>query len=79
MDEYFRNRLSETNKNEVGPTFVYLFNHKASASFTEIFKGGRENYYGNVFISFIFLFFFINLRLLLSFSFLPLYFVKGHF
>lgn len=46
MDEYFRIRLGKENKGKVGPTYAYLFNHKASASFTEIFKGGRENYYG---------------------------------
>lgn len=46
MDEYFRIRLSEENKSKRGPTYIYLFNHKGSASFSEIFKGGRENYYG---------------------------------
>lgn len=29
-----------------GDTFVYLFSHKGSCSFTEIFKGGSEAYYG---------------------------------
>lgn len=48
---------------KIGPTYVYLFAHKGSASFTEIFKGGRENYYGNVYLCFIILlqpFFYFN-------------------
>ncbi|XP_055308049.1 juvenile hormone esterase isoform X2 [Sitodiplosis mosellana] len=43
MDQYLELRLSHK---KVAPTYVYLFTHKGSASFTEIFKGGRENYYG---------------------------------
>lgn len=46
MDEYLRIRLSNNKNRKIGTTYVYLFAHKASASFTEIFKGGRENYYG---------------------------------
>uniref|UniRef100_A0A1B0D937 Carboxylesterase type B domain-containing protein n=1 Tax=Phlebotomus papatasi TaxID=29031 RepID=A0A1B0D937_PHLPP len=46
FDEYLRIRLTKSKGKRVGPTFVYLFAHKGSASFTEIFKGGRENYYG---------------------------------
>lgn len=44
MDQYLELRLSHKNR---GPTYVYLFTHKAAASFTEIFEGGRENYWGN--------------------------------
>lgn len=51
MDEYFRIRFSQENKWKRGTTFIYLFNHKASASFTEIFKGGRENYYGERYLA----------------------------
>lgn len=46
FDEYLRIRLTKSKGKRVGSTFVYLFAHKGSASFTEIFKGGRENYYG---------------------------------
>ncbi|XP_059619894.1 venom carboxylesterase-6 [Phlebotomus argentipes] len=45
FDEYLRIRLTQS-QGKRGPTFVYLFAHKGSASFTEIFKGGREKYYG---------------------------------
>ncbi|XP_031627736.1 venom carboxylesterase-6 [Contarinia nasturtii] len=43
MDQYLELRLSHEN---IAPTYVYLFTHKGSASFTEIFKGGQENYWG---------------------------------
>ncbi|XP_053670190.1 juvenile hormone esterase [Anopheles nili] len=50
MDEYLRIRFLNNSQRQsqvkAGPTFVYLFAQKASASFTEIFKGGKENYYG---------------------------------
>ncbi|XP_050088425.1 juvenile hormone esterase [Anopheles aquasalis] len=53
MNEYLRIRLLSKKTNitsdanvEVGPTYVYLFAQKASASFTEIFEGGKDNYYG---------------------------------
>ncbi|XP_055677254.1 juvenile hormone esterase [Lutzomyia longipalpis] len=46
FDEYLRIRLTKGDRKKLGPTFVYLFAHKGSASFTEIFKGGRESYYG---------------------------------
>uniref|UniRef100_A0A182QQQ3 Carboxylic ester hydrolase n=1 Tax=Anopheles farauti TaxID=69004 RepID=A0A182QQQ3_9DIPT len=50
MDEYLRIRLLGSERRPsgatVGPTYVYLFAQKASASFTEIFEGGKENYYG---------------------------------
>uniref|UniRef100_A0A182NR34 Carboxylic ester hydrolase n=1 Tax=Anopheles dirus TaxID=7168 RepID=A0A182NR34_9DIPT len=50
MDEYLRIRLLGNHRRSpgvtVGPTYVYLFAQKASASFTEIFEGGKENYYG---------------------------------
>lgn len=43
MIDYLKLRFS--NKNQAN-TFVYLFTHKGSASFTEIFKGGSETHYG---------------------------------
>lgn len=43
MDWYLRLRLSQKS---AAPTYVYLFTHKGSASFTEIFHGGREAYHG---------------------------------
>lgn len=43
MDQYLELRLSHKN---IAPTYAYLFTHKGAASFTEIFKGGRENYWG---------------------------------
>lgn len=46
IENYLRIRLEKSDQSKVGPTFVYLFNHKAAASFTELFKGGREKYYG---------------------------------
>lgn len=48
MDEYLRIRLLGENKrsSKPGPTYVYLFAHKGQASFTEIFQGGKENFYG---------------------------------
>jgi len=39
IDEYLRLRVSQEG---VAPTYVYLFDHKGAASFTEIFKGGWE-------------------------------------
>lgn len=48
IDEYIRLRLKSfkaTPKN-VAPTYVYLFEHKGAASFSELFKGGREKFYG---------------------------------
>lgn len=42
MDLYLQKRIESSN---AGPTYVYLFAHKGSASFTEIFKGG-ETFYG---------------------------------
>ncbi|XP_062554663.1 carboxylic ester hydrolase [Armigeres subalbatus] len=48
MDEYLRIRLTESNSvaGSVGPTYVYLFAQRTAASFTEIFEGGKEKYYG---------------------------------
>lgn len=43
MDQYLEMRLSHK---KIAPTYTYLFSHKGSASFTEIFKGGKENYWG---------------------------------
>ncbi|SPP78197.1 venom carboxylesterase-6 [Drosophila guanche] len=42
IDEYLRLRLSQSG----GPTYVYLFDHKGAASFSEIFKGERNEFYG---------------------------------
>ncbi|XP_037938711.1 venom carboxylesterase-6 [Teleopsis dalmanni] len=48
IDEYMRIRMNSltTGNSNVGPTYVYLFDHKGAASFSELFKGGREDYYG---------------------------------
>ncbi|XP_055911613.1 venom carboxylesterase-6 [Eupeodes corollae] len=48
LDEYLRLRVDALSKDKtsVGPTYVYLFDHKGAASFTEIFEGGKEDYYG---------------------------------
>ncbi|XP_031636223.1 venom carboxylesterase-6-like [Contarinia nasturtii] len=43
MDSYLRMRLSHR---DAAPTYVYLLTHKASASFTEIFNGDPETFYG---------------------------------
>jgi carboxylesterase type B len=43
MIDYLKLRFSNDQR---GDTFVYLFTHKGSCSFTEIFKGGSEAYYG---------------------------------
>lgn len=48
IDEYLRQRLDGKKTIPVGPTWVYLFAHKGAASLTEIFKGGRENYFGKL-------------------------------
>lgn len=45
FDETVRERLQH---NDAAPTFVYLFAHKGEASFTEIFHGGKENFYGMI-------------------------------
>lgn len=39
MDLYLQKRISNEKS---GPTYVYLFAHRGSASFTEIFKGGEQ-------------------------------------
>lgn len=48
IDEYIRLRLKsyKAAPNTVAPTYVYLFEHKGAASFSELFKGGREMFYG---------------------------------
>lgn len=43
MIDYLKIRFADENR---ANTFVYLFTHKGSCSFTEIFKGGAESYYG---------------------------------
>lgn len=43
MIDYLKIRFADENR---ANTFVYLFSHKGSCSFTEIFKGGAESYYG---------------------------------
>ncbi|XP_030378452.1 venom carboxylesterase-6 isoform X2 [Scaptodrosophila lebanonensis] len=42
IDEYLRLRMAAGK----APTYVYLFDHKGAASFSEIFKGGHDDYYG---------------------------------
>lgn len=44
MDSFLRMRLAH---NDVASTYVYLMTHKASASFSEIFNGDPETFYGN--------------------------------
>ncbi|XP_023303516.2 venom carboxylesterase-6 [Lucilia cuprina] len=48
IDEYIRLRLKsyKAAPKNVAPTYVYLFEHKGAASFSELFKGGREMFYG---------------------------------
>lgn len=43
MIDYLKLRFSNEQR---AKTFVYLFTHKGSASFSEIFKAGSETYYG---------------------------------
>lgn len=43
MIEYLKIRFTDPAHAD---TFVYLFTHKGSCSFTEIFKGGAESYWG---------------------------------
>ena len=43
MIDYLKLRFTDEKRAE---TFVYLFTHKGACSFTEIFKGGSEAYYG---------------------------------
>ncbi|XP_031616881.1 cholinesterase 2-like, partial [Contarinia nasturtii] len=43
MDSYLRMRLSHT---DAAPTYVYLLTHKASISFSEVFNGDPETFYG---------------------------------
>lgn len=43
MIDYLKLRFSSEKR---AATYVYLFTHKGSCSFTEIFKGGAEAYYG---------------------------------
>lgn len=46
IDEYLKIRLLGNPTVKNAATYVYLFAHKGAASLTEIFKGGRETYYG---------------------------------
>ncbi|XP_031628536.1 liver carboxylesterase 1-like [Contarinia nasturtii] len=43
MDSYLRMRLSHR---DAAPTYVYLLTHKASISFSEVFNGDPETFYG---------------------------------
>lgn len=43
MDAYLRMRLAHK---DTAPTYVYLLTHKASASFSEVFNGDPETFYG---------------------------------
>ncbi|XP_034475720.1 venom carboxylesterase-6 [Drosophila innubila] len=45
IDEYLQMRLHPQHS-KVAPTYVYLFEHKGAASFSELFKGGRNDFYG---------------------------------
>lgn len=42
VDEYLQLRLDD----QLAPTYVYLFDHKGAASFSEIFKGAHNEFYG---------------------------------
>ncbi|KAM8719542.1 hypothetical protein ACLKA7_005733 [Drosophila subpalustris] len=46
IDEYLQMRLDPDQHSKVAPTFVYLFDHRGAASFSEIFKGARNDFYG---------------------------------
>ncbi|XP_004535155.2 venom carboxylesterase-6 [Ceratitis capitata] len=49
IDEYIRQRIAakDSLKNTILPSlYVYLFEHRSPASFSELFKGGHEDYYG---------------------------------
>lgn len=43
MDSYLQLRLNDKN---VPPTYVYLLTHKGSASYTVLFNGDPDTYYG---------------------------------
>ncbi|KAL7018068.1 hypothetical protein ACKWTF_010617 [Chironomus riparius] len=45
MVDYLKKRFAIKN---AAPTYVYLLSHKGASSFTEVFKGGTENFYGTV-------------------------------
>lgn len=45
MDAYLRMRFAH---NDTASTYVYLLTHKASASFSEIFNGDSETFYGTL-------------------------------
>ncbi|XP_053950482.1 carboxylic ester hydrolase isoform X1 [Anastrepha ludens] len=46
IDEYIRQRVDAKKSLKMPPFYVYLFEHRSPASFSELFKGGREDYYG---------------------------------
>ncbi|XP_030569634.1 venom carboxylesterase-6 [Drosophila novamexicana] len=46
VDEYLQLRLDEQQQALPAPTYVYLFDHKGAASFSEIFKGAHNEFYG---------------------------------
>ncbi|XP_017483494.1 PREDICTED: venom carboxylesterase-6-like [Rhagoletis zephyria] len=46
IDEYIRQRAEAEKSLKMPPYYVYLFEHRSPASFSELFKGGREDYYG---------------------------------
>ncbi|XP_011200446.2 juvenile hormone esterase [Bactrocera dorsalis] len=46
IDEYLRQRVVAEKSVKMPPFYVYLFEHRSPASFSELFKGGREDYYG---------------------------------
>lgn len=43
MDAYLQVRLADL---DVSPTYVYLLTHRGSASFTVLFNGDPDKYYG---------------------------------
>lgn len=48
MDKFLRNRFDTAAYTEVGPTYVYLFDHRGPMSVSVYLQAGPE-YYGMIF------------------------------
>ncbi|XP_067639389.1 venom carboxylesterase-6 [Eurosta solidaginis] len=46
IDEYIRQLVAAEKSTKTPPFYAYLFEHRGPASFSELFHGGREDYYG---------------------------------
>ncbi|XP_054728696.1 venom carboxylesterase-6-like [Anastrepha obliqua] len=46
VDEYIHQRVEAQNSLDLPPFYVYIFEHRAPASLTELFEGGSEDFYG---------------------------------